>query len=151
MKVVFLEDVPSVARAGEVKEVADGYGRNYLLPRKLAALATTAQLKRLEQEHQALARHQAHTEEEAQEMATRLQGVTLVFRAKVGAKERLYGSITSADIVDEIRKVTGYEVDKRRVEMEGPIRELGTYEVPLKLTRDVATTVRVEVQEQQAE
>jgi len=146
MKLIFLEDVSGVARAGEVKEVADGYGRNYLLPRKLAALATPSELKRLEKMLEKLARERARTVEEAGALAQNLREVSLVLKARVGEGERLYGSITNADISEELEKVSGHKVDKHMIVLEEPIRRLGTFQVPIKLAKDVTTEVQVIVE-----
>ena len=146
MKVVFLQDVPSVARAGDVKEVADGYSRNYLIPKKLAVPATPAELKRLELLRQSSAHRQVRSEQEAEALAQTLKDTTLVFKVRAGAKDKLYGSVTSADIAKEIQKVTKHEVDKRKIEVGEPIRELGRHQVSIKLLKDVTATVTVVVE-----
>lgn len=150
MKVVFLQDVPNVAKAGDMKEVADGYSRNYLLPRKLAVVATPAELKKLELQHQVDARHQARTEQDAEAFAKVLQDTTVGLKMRAGTKDRLYGSVTSADIAKEIKRLTKHDVDKRKIELTEPIRELGSHQVSIKLTKDVTATVNVVV-EQEAE
>src|SRR3990172_5538092 len=104
MKVVFLADVPNVAKAGEIKEVANGYGRNYLLPHKLAAPATPDQLQRLEGLRKALLRQEAKAREAAEELALHLAEVTVRIKARAGAEDRLYGSITSTDIAEELTR-----------------------------------------------
>lgn len=149
MKVIFLQDVPNVASAGQVKEVADGYSRNYLLPRKLAVVATPAELNKLEAQRQADARRQARSEQEAEALAQTLQGMTLVFKARVGDKDRIYGSITSSDIASELKKLSGHDVDKRRIELEEPIRELGSHQVSIKLTKNVTADVSVVVEKEE--
>ncbi len=147
MKVVFLQDVPNVARAGEVKEVANGYGRNFLIPKKLATLATPSELKRTEAQRQAAARHQVHLESEAEALTERLEGLCLTLKARVGAEDRLFGSITTSDIAKEILELTGYDIDKRKIEIEEPIKKLGSYEVSIRLSKDVTRKVRVIVEE----
>jgi large subunit ribosomal protein L9 len=146
VKVVFLQDVPHVARAGDVKEVADGYSRNYLIPKKLAAPATPAELKRLELLRQTSAQRQVRSEQEAEALAQTLKDTTLVFKVRAGAKDKLYGSVTSADIAKEIYKVTKHEVDKRKIELGEPIRELGRHQVSIKLLKDITATVTVVVE-----
>jgi large subunit ribosomal protein L9 len=146
VKVVFLQDVPHVARAGDVKEVKDGYSRNYLIPNKLAVPATPAELKRLEFLRQTAAHRQVRTEQEAQTLAQALRDTTLVLKVRAGAKDKLYGSVTSADIAREIQKVTRHEIDKRKIELAEPIRELGRHEVSIKLTKDITATVAVVVE-----
>lgn len=146
MKVVFLQDVPHVAKAGDVKEVKDGYSRNYLIPKKLAVPATPTELNRLELLRQTSAHRQVRSEQEAEALAQTLKETTLVFRVRAGAKEKLYGSVTSADIAKEIHKVTKHEVDKRKIELPEPIRELGRHEVSVKLHKDITATVAVVVE-----
>ena len=147
MKVVFLQDVPKVAKAGDVKEVSDGYSRNYLLPRKLAVVATPAELKNMELQRQANARREVRTEQEAEAFAKVLQDTTVVLKMRAGSKEKLYGSVTSADIAKEIKRLTKQEVDKRKIELTEPIRELGSHQVSIKLTKDVTAIVNVVVKQ----
>jgi len=147
VKVVFLQDVPKVAKAGDVKEVSDGYSRNYLLPRKLAVLATSAELKNVELQRQANARREVRTEQEAEAFAKVLQDTTVVLKMRAGTKEKLYGSVTSADIAKEIKKLTKQEVDKRKIELAEPIRELGSHQVSIKLTKDITAIVNVVVEQ----
>lgn len=149
MKVIFLQDVPNVATAGQVKDVADGYGRNFLLPKQLATVATPAELKKLELKQQADDRREARSEQEAESLAQTLQGINVVLKVKAGDKDRIYGSITSSDIADEIKKLSGHEVDKRKIELEEPIRELGSYQIPMKLTKGVTANITVIVEQEQ--
>ena len=111
MKVVFLQDVPNVAKAGDVKDVADGYSRNYLIPKKLAVVATSAELNRLELQRKADVRRQARTEQDAEAFAKVLQDTTVVLKMRAGTKDKLYGSVTSADIAKEIKKLTKQDID----------------------------------------
>lgn len=145
MRVVFLENVPG-AKVGDIKDVADGYGRNYLLPRGLAELATPSALKRLDEERAIAARRAARMEAKASEIAKQIEGATLIIKSRIGTQERLYGSITSSQIADELQKVIGQPVDRRRLDLEEPIRKLGTYRIPLELSRDVTATVTVIVE-----
>jgi len=151
VKVVFLEDVPDVAEVGEIKEVADGYGRNYLLPRKLAVLANSAASNILEAQLKKKARLQAQTEVEMTELARQLEGKEITLKAKAGSKERLYGSITSADIVEGISNSLGLVIDKKKVELTEPIRELGSYEVPIRLFKEIIPRIMLTVVEEKAE
>lgn len=148
MKLVFLQDVPNVAKAGEVKEVAGGYGRNFLLPQKLAVIATPTELRKLELQRQTDARRQARWEQEAEALAQVLRDITVVLKVRVGAKNRLYGSITSSDIAQEIKRLSGYEIDKRKIELEEPIQELGSRQVSIRLTKDVTANVNVIVEQE---
>jgi large subunit ribosomal protein L9 len=145
MKVVFLHDVPNVAKAGDVKEVADGYGRNFLIPRKLAALASPQAISQVKTGEKV----QARTDEELTELASRLEGKEVSLKAHAGAKERLYGSITSADIAAELESATGIAVDKRKIELDKPIHKLGSYELTIKLGKDITPKITVKVIEEE--
>ena len=149
MRVVFLEDVPGVAKTGEVKEVADGYARNYLIPRKLAFLVTSQVTGQLEAQLNSRARKQAQVTENLSKIADRLNGKEITLKAKVGTKDRLYGSITSADIAGELSRATGIDIDKRKIELPEPIRELGSYDVTIRLARDTLPKIKVTVSEQE--
>jgi len=148
MKVIFLQDVPNVAQAGQVKEVADGYARNYLIPRKLAALAQPQAVSQIETRTKKM---EVRLTSEMQELAILIEGTEVNLKAKAGAKDKLYGSITSADIAAELQNVTGLEIDKRKIELEEPIRQLGSYEIALKLGKDIAPKIKVTVTEEEAE
>lgn len=145
MKVIFLQSVPNVARAGDIKDVADGYGRNYLLPQRLAAQADPRAMQHLEAQVRARAKVEARAEEEMQELATLLDGTEITIKAKVGARDRLYGSITPADIAAELENATGMAVDRKKIDLEHPIRQVGSHEVPIKLSREIATSITVTV------
>jgi large subunit ribosomal protein L9 len=149
MKVVFIEDVPDVAEAGEIKEVADGYGRNYLIPRKLAILADGRATQIVEARKKRKARIEAETEAEMRELAKQLEGLDMVIKAKAGAKDRLYGSITNADIAKELSISAGLEIDKRKIELETPIHEIGSYDIPIRLTKDIIPKVKLSVIEEE--
>lgn len=146
MKVVFLQDVPNVASAGEVKKVADGYARNYLFPKELAALATSAELQKLESRHQADARRQTGLEQEAEALAQVLGDLTVVIKVRAGTKDRIYGSVTGAAISKEIKRLSGHGVDKHTIELGEPIKELGRHKVSIRLTKNVTATVNVIVE-----
>jgi len=151
MKVVFVQDVASLAKVGDVKNVADGYARNYLFPKKLAVLATPAELKRAEVLREAAARRREHTEQEAEALAEELKELTVTFKVRAGAKEKIYGSVTSADISREIRSISGHEIDKHIIELDSPIRELGSHQVTIRLTRNVSAVIGVVVEQQEEE
>jgi len=145
MKVVFLEDVPNVAEVGEMKEVADGYGRNFLIPKKLAILADSQAASIIKVQLKKKARLQAETEAEMRELAQQLEGKEIVLKARAGAKDRLYGSITTADIAEELSKSAGLVVDKRKIELEESVREVGSYEVAIRLTKDIIPRIKLTV------
>jgi large subunit ribosomal protein L9 len=146
VKVVFIEDVPDVALAGETKEVADGYGRNYLLPKKLAVIANSgaSNIVKAKMKQVLIKRAQAETEMKA--TAGQIDGVEITIKAKAGEKERLYGSVTGADIAAEIANATGLTVDKRKIEIEEPIRQLGAYDITIKFTHDITAAIKVTVE-----
>ena len=137
MKVLFLKDVPNVAHAGEIKEVSDGYARNFLIPLKNAVAATPDVQRQYEARQRAEKKQLAEQEAGLRKLAGLLEGKTVPIKAKTGGGTKLYGSITSADIAAGLLKVTGIEIDKRKIEMPDGIRQLGTYEVGIKLGRDV--------------
>ena len=146
MKVVLQEDVKGLGVAGDVKDVADGYARNFLIPRRLATPATPGALKNVEAQRAAAARRQAQELAEAQALAGRLGSMTLTLKARVGGQERLYGSITTADIATALGRELGTSFDRRELVLEEPIRELGTHAVPVHLARDVTASLTVQVE-----
>lgn len=149
MKALLLQDVKGVGHAGDVKDVAEGYYRNYLAPQKLAAPATEATMKRVAQQREAQARRQARVSAENRSLAERIDQTQLTFRVKVGEQHRLYGSITAADIAEELQKQLGHPIDKRHVELEEPIRHLGTYKVTIHLAHGVEPKVTVVVEREE--
>ena len=145
MRVIFLQDVPNVARAGEIKEVANGYGRNYLIPQKLALLAKSGATSMVEPQLKIRARAQTQTEARLVELAHQLDGKEVILKARTGAKDRLYGSITTADIAAELQSNAGLVVDKRKIELAEPIRQLGSYEAAVRLSKDIIPKIKVTV------
>jgi len=145
MKVIFLEDVPNVARAGEIKEVANGYGRNFLIPRKLAVLARADAIRAMGAQLEMKARGQAQTEADLTELANQLDGREIILEVRTGVKGRLYGSITAADIAAEIESATGLAIDKRKIELDESIRQVGSYEVVIRLAEDIVPRIKVTV------
>ena len=146
MKVVFLQDVPSVGKAGEVKDVAEGYGRNFLLPRNLAELATASALKNAETRIQAMARKRQVEFSEMENVAKDLDGLTVSFKKKVISENRLYGSIRDVHIAQAIAELAGFDIDKGSIELEEPIHHLGEYELVIKLGGDLKPKIRVVVE-----
>ena len=145
MNVVFLKNVPNVAKAGEVKNVPDGYARNFLLPNKLAAPATANIKSQMEAQARAQEKKQTQIVAEFKSMAEQIEKLNLVIMAKVGAKNRLFGSITSADIAKELESNAGLVIDKRKIELKEAIRELGVFEVTVKLYKDISPKMKVTV------
>ena len=150
MKVIFMEDVPNVGKAGQIKDVADGYGKNYLLPHKLAMPARAGDIKNVEAQIKARARLAANTEAEMKALAAELENKEIIIKAKVGQQDRLYGSITSADIAAGLESSLKAIVDKRKIELAEPIRTVGSYEVPIKLGKDITTKIKVTVVAEEA-
>lgn len=150
MKVIFLQDVPNVARAGEIKDVANGYGRNFLIPRKLALLAGTEVVNKLRAQLEVKARGLAQTEAELLELASQLNGREVILEARSGVEGRLFGSITGADIAVELESTTGLAIDKRKIELDEPIRQVGSYEVAIRLAKDIVPKIKVTVTEKSA-
>jgi large subunit ribosomal protein L9 len=150
VKVVFIADVPDVALAGETREVADGYGRNYLLPKKLAVLADSAASNIVKAQMKQVLVKRAQAETEMKEIAGKLDGTEITIKAKAGEKERLYGSVTSADIAGELSRISGAAIDKRKIELEEPLRQLGVHEVTLKFAHDISAVIKVNVAAEEA-
>lgn len=142
-----LQDVSQLGKAGEVREVANGYARNFLLPRGLAEFASPSLLKRAEEQRQAQARQQLLADAELASMAQSLEGLQVTVKAKVGAQSRLYGAITASDIADELHQVAGQDIDKKKIELEEPIHQLGEYEVVVRLSKELVPRIRVVVEE----
>ncbi len=142
MRVLLIKDVYKLGHAGEVKKVADGYGRNYLIPQRLAVLATPAALKQAETLRQNAAIARAKLNAEMQGVADTIKALTLTFAAKAGETGKLYGSITAAQIAAKIKDVSGLEIDRRNIGHQ-PLRELGEFQVPVRLTTDLIPTVKV--------
>ena len=144
MKVIFLQDVANVARAGDIKQVADGYARNFLIPQKLAVIAKPGAATMV-------TARQAKIATELADLASKLDGLELSFKARAGSKDRLYGAITPADIAAELNKTAELVVDKRKIELAQPIRQLGSYEVAVKLAKDITPKIKVVVSEEEAD
>lgn len=146
MEILFVKDVPGIGKAGQTKNVADGYARNYLLPRHLAVVASSAAVKQAEGLKLASAKREAETLQEAQLLANALNGIQLTFTVKAGANDRLFGAITAADIAGRLEKEHQIHLDKRKIELEHPIKDLGERRVPVKLHPEVNAGVRVMVE-----
>ncbi|WP_041470493.1 MULTISPECIES: 50S ribosomal protein L9 [Chloroflexus] len=145
MKVLLLQDVEHLGKAGEIKDVSGGYGRNYLIPKGFAVLATKGQIKQAEERLAAQRRRAEAARKEAEALAAKLASLTLTFVVKVGEQDRLYGSVTNADIAAKLHEVAGVEIDRRKIALEDPIKRTGEYEVPVELASGVSTTLKVVV------
>ncbi|MBO8141085.1 MAG: 50S ribosomal protein L9 [Firmicutes bacterium] len=148
MKVILLQDVKGLGRKNDVVDVAEGYGRNYLIPRGLALLATDASLKQREQKQRAEKRKREREEAQARETATKLEARPLVLKVKAGEGGKLFGSVTAADIARELLQQHGANVDKRRIELDEPIKSIGTYEIAVRLHPGVQARLKLEVLEE---
>ncbi len=143
-EVILREHVENVGKRGEIVKVADGYARNYLLPRKLALLATDGNRVHVERERAKLDARESEERKVAESMAARLDSVEVVIARKVGETEALYGSVTTADIAEAL-EAKGFSIDRRKLQLADPIKQVSEVDVPIKLHRDVTATVKVKV------
>ena len=144
MEVILKEDVNKLGHRGDVIKVADGYGRNYLLPGKLAIEATPANKAVIDQMKGSAIRKSAKEKVQAEDLATTLSAVELIFERKVGENEHIFGSVTSGDIAHAL-EAQGFTVDRRKISLEDPLKSLGEYHVPIKLHREVTSHIKVTV------
>ncbi|HEX4074958.1 MAG TPA: 50S ribosomal protein L9 [Candidatus Acidoferrales bacterium] len=148
MQIILQEDVEKLGNRGEVVEVAEGYARNFLLPRKLALEASAGNMKRLEKMRAAFAKKEAVEKGDAQKLAEMLAGVALELTRKSGESDQLFGSVTNAD-VSEALAAQGYTIDKRKITLAEPIKTIGEFEIPVKLHREVTATVKLTVKKEE--
>ena len=151
MKVLLVQDVDKLGSAGEVKEVSGGYGRNYLIPKGIAVLATRGHVKQAEERHAAQQKREQANRKDAEAVAARISGQTLRFSARVGELDRLYGSITNADIADKIQSQLGVEVDRRKIDLDDPIKRIGIYPIKIRLLTGLEPMVNVVVEGQEGD
>ena len=144
MEVILREHVDNLGRRGEIVKVANGYARNYLLPRKLALLANDGNKKQIEREREKFEAKEADEKKVLEALAERLSGVEIVIARRVGETDALYGSVTSADIAEALA-AKGFDLDRRKLHLDEPIKKIGEVDVPLKLHRDVTVTLKVKV------
>ena len=144
MEVILREHVDNLGRRGDIVKVADGYARNYLLPRKLALLATGGNRKHVERERKIMEGREAEEKGQAEAISTRLQAIDIAIARRVGDTEQLYGSVTASDIADYL-KSKGFDIDRRKLILPEPIKALGEFTVPLKLHREVTVPLKVAV------
>lgn len=147
MRVIFLKDVKGQGKKGEVKNVSEGYANNFLLPRGLAALASEGAVKSLESQKKAEEKRKDKEKEAAEELAKKVEALTVQIKAKSGEGGRLFGSITSKQIAEELEKLK-IKVDKRKIDLPDPIRSMGVTQVPVKLHPEVIAQVKVQVTEE---
>jgi large subunit ribosomal protein L9 len=144
MEVILREHVDNLGKRGEIVKVADGYARNYLLPRKLALPATDGNRKHVERERKIVEARESQEKAQAEAIAARLAAVEITIARRVGETDQLYGSVTSADIADFLKE-KGFELDRRKLILPEPIKAIGDHEVPLKLHREVTVPLKVHV------
>lgn len=147
VKLVLTQDVAKLGKTGDVKDVADGYARNFLLPRGFAVEASASQLKRVAEQREAEKRREAKNRVTLEALAERLKGATVSFTMRVGEGGKLYGSISNKDVGDALAEQAGIEVDRRHIELDEPIRTLGTHQVSVRVASDLHPNVTVVVQE----
>jgi len=147
MKVIFLKDVKGQGKKGDIKEISEGYAQNFLLPRGLARLATDGNVKTLEQQNLSEQKRKAQEKADAEALGKTLEETTVVIKAKSGEGGRLFGAITSKQIAEALEKMK-FKVDKRKIELNDPIRSLGTMHVMIKLHPEVKTQVKVQIVEE---
>jgi large subunit ribosomal protein L9 len=150
VKVTFLEDVPNVARVGQTRTVADGFARNYLLPRRLAVVADSRAAATMEGQLKKKVKQRELEEAEMAKLAEKIEGAAVTIKAKVGENEKLYGSVTAADIAEAVSAVAGREIDKKKVELAEPIRQAGVREVNIRLAHEISATITVKVISEEA-
>ena len=145
MEVILKEDVDHLGNRGDVVKVADGFGRNYLLPRKLAMQATAANKSVIEQMKQSAVRRSAREKGEAEQLVSQYDALTLEFTRKVGENEHLFGSVTSSDIAQAL-EAQGFVTDRRKIHLDEPLKQIGEFHVPVRLHREVTAHVKVVIQ-----
>jgi len=145
MEIILRETIDTLGRAGQVVKVADGYARNYLLPRKLAYLATPGNMKVIEFERQSLLKKEAKQKEDSEKLMEMLNKVELVTRRKVGEQNALYGSVTNSDIA-ELLEAKGFQVEKRKIHMDDHIKTIGEFSIPIRLFKDVTAHIKLKVE-----
>jgi large subunit ribosomal protein L9 len=149
MEVLLLKDVAQLGHAGDIKRVSDGYARNYLMPRGLATMATPGAIRQAEAMREAAARRKAQEVSEAQALAQVLDGVSVTFQARAGESDRLYGSITNVNIAEALEDQVGQTVDRRKIELEEPLKELGTHAVTIRLGPGAEAKVTVVIEREE--
>ena len=149
MKVVLLEDIAGKGKAGEIREVPKGYAKNFLLPRGLALIATPSVMKQVELRLEREKLEESVDREKLIELAQQIEGKEIRFKARMGGGERLFGSITAADIAEELGRALGFVIDKKKIDIEKPFRQTGSYEVAVKLASDIKPKITVVIEEEE--
>jgi large subunit ribosomal protein L9 len=149
MEVLLTQDIAGLGKAGEIKKVADGYARNYLIPKGLVVPAQPGLVRQAEERRRAMEKKATHEAADARTLAERLSQITLTFQAKAGEQEKLYGSITSGDIVEELTEQLGQQLDRRKVLLDQPLKQLGSHQVTIRLATDVTADLTVVVEREE--
>lgn len=147
MKVILQKDVPNLGDAGDIRDVADGYARNFLLPRKLVIMANDSSTKAMEHQKKLIRFKKAKRKKTSEELSTQMSGLTITVTKQGSEEGKLFGSVTSMDLAKELA-AKGYAVDKRKIQLENPIKQAGEYEVVVKLDEGVQSTVKVVVEKE---
>ncbi len=142
MKIILRQDYESLGHSGDIVEVKDGYARNFLIPRKIAVEATPQNLKIIEQERKKEEIKKSREKREAEQLAQKLEGVSLTAPVTVGEEDKVFGAVTSQDIA-ELLKAKGFDIDRRKIQLEEPLKALGVYDVPIKLHSEVEAKIKV--------
>lgn len=148
MEVILREDVEKLGNRGQIVKVADGYARNFLLPRRLAVAASDANRKIVEQERQAALRREAKEKAGAEDLGKMMANVTVTFRQKAGEQDQLFGSVTAKDIAEALEN-QNYTIERRKIHLDEPIKQIGEYKVPVRLHKDVTVEINVSVQKEE--
>jgi large subunit ribosomal protein L9 len=146
MQVLLLKDVAGIGHAGDIKEVTGGYAKNYLLPKKLAVAASEGAQKQAQSIREASERRRDRKHTEAKSLAARIEGQVLAFKMRSGEGDRLYGSVTNAEIAEALSKAVGVEIERRQIDLEHPLKSLGQHSVPVKVASGVTATILVNVE-----
>jgi large subunit ribosomal protein L9 len=150
MEVILKEDVPKLGSRGDVVKVAEGYGRNFLLPRKLAIEATSANKAVIDQMKAASVRRSAKEKHEAEALAKQFEGLSVSFQRRSGENEQLFGSVTSSDIADALEKKS-FHIDRRKIQLHEPLKSVGEFDVPVRLHKDVSAHIKVLIEKEAVE
>ncbi len=150
MKVIFVKDVVGQGKAGEIKDVSHGYARNYLVPKGLASIATPEVIRQVEIQLQKEGIQETLDRAKLAELAEQIEGSEIHLQARIGAGDRLFGSITAADIAEELSRTAGTVVDKRKIDIDKPLRQAGSHEVTIKLAQGIDTRITVIIEPEKA-
>jgi large subunit ribosomal protein L9 len=150
MEIILIENVDNLGARGQIVKVADGYGRNYLLPKKLAVRATPQNRKWVEQQRERFLKQEAREKGDAEELARMVEGLHLAFTRKAGEQGALFGSVTAIDIAERLH-LQGYQIDRRKIHLPNPLKTIGEHDVPVRLHREVTATLKVSVEVESTE